>query len=391
MKGQRGFSIIEMLVAMAVLTIVAGAAVGALMQAQYTTNGIAQMANVQENLRAGMHFMVQDFMQSGEGIPPQGISVPSTAAGTSAINRPAIGGIFPNNPTVIPVVIPEYQQGALAATVNPQTNAVLLGGATDTITVIYADNTLSSSNGSGIVLNGLPVTQAAPAVPVCAGIIAASGLTVTMAPACFTLPGTPKPVVAGDLIMFSNANGTAIEFVTNVAGNVLTFAAGDPAGLNQTGLPNGTVASINASATPTVITRVWMVTYYIDTTTPSKPQLVRQINYPGYPAASPSYPPQQISDAIEDLNFTYDVINSTDPVGTYPAGAGDAPQPIAPDNAFQIRAVNVMLAGRSEYPIGTGSSKTYYRNNLSTQVSIRSLAFVNQYNSSATAPQNAVP
>lgn len=392
MKRQLGFSMIELMVAMAVLTIIIAATMGALVQAQYTTNAVAQMANAQENLRAGMHFIVRDLTQAGQGIPPQGVSVPNTAAGTSAINRPGIGGVFPNNPTVFPVVIPGFQQGALATTVNAQTGAVLTGGRTDSITMIYADNTLASSNGSGVLLSGVPVTQAAPAVPVCAGVIAPNGLTVRIDPACFTMPGTPQPIAAGDLIMFSNLNGTALEYVTNVAGNVITFGAGDPAGLNQTGLPNGTVANINAAAVPTVISRVWMITYYIDTATnPSKPQLVRQINYPGFPAASPTYPPQQIADCVEDLNFTYDIVNSTDPVGTYPAGAGNAPQPVAPDNAFQIRAVNAMMAARSEYPIQMGTSKQYFHNNLTTQVSIRSLAFVNQFNTSATAPQNPVP
>jgi len=384
MKRQRGFSILEMMVAMGILTILVGAAVDTLVQAQYTTSSIAQMANAQENLRAGMHFMVRDLMQAGQGLPapPQGISVPSTAAGTSAINRPGIGGVFPNNPTSLPVIIPGFQQGALAVTLDPLTGAVLTGGNTDTIAVLYADNTLSSSDGSGTLLSSVPVTSAA--APVCTGAIAVNGLTVTLSPApgCFTMPGIPTPIKAGDLIMFTNTNGTALQLVTNVAGPVITFAAGDPAGLNQTGLPNGTVTSINASAVPTIITRVWMITYYIDTTTnAAKPQLVRQVNYPGYPAGGPNYPPQPIADCIEDLNFTYDIINSNYPgTGTYTGGPGDAQTPQAPDTAFQIRAVNAMLAARSEYTVGNGSSKSYFRNNLSTQVSIRSLAFVNQFN-----------
>jgi prepilin-type N-terminal cleavage/methylation domain-containing protein len=384
MKWQRGFSLLEMMVAMGILTVLVGAAVDALVQAQYTTNSIAQMANAQENLRAGMHFMVRDLMQAGQGLPapPQGISVPNTAAGTSAINRPGIGGIFPNNPTTLPVIIPGYQLGAAAVTLDPQTGAVLVGGNTDTITMLYADNTLSSSSGSLILLSAVPVTSAA--APLCTGAIAPNGLTVTLspAPACFTMPGIPSPIRAGDLIMFTNTNGTALQLVTDVAGQVITFGAGDPAGLNSTGLPNGTVTSINASAVPTIISRVWMVTYYIDTTTnAAKPQLVRQVNYPGYPAGAPNYPPQQIADCVEDLNFTYDIINSNYPgTGTYTAGPGDAQTPQAPDTAFQIRAVNAMLAARSEYPVVSGASKSYFRNNLSTQVSIRSLAFVNQFN-----------
>jgi len=352
-------------------------------------------ANTQENLRAGMHFIVRDLMQAGEGMPAQGIMIPHTAAETSSVATP-IGGVFPNNPTAFSAIVPGYQLGAAATTLNAQTGAVLTGGNTDIITIFYADNALvSSALGPGGVaappLNAYPVSQAAPAAPVCTGSIAASGLTVVLFPSCFTLPGTP-PIQPGDLILFSNANGTALQYVTGVAGTTLTFAAGDPAKLNQTGLPNGTVAAINASAVPTVITRVWMVTYYINTANPSEPQLTRQINYPGFPVAAPTYPPQEIGDCLEWMNFSYDIIDSIAPAGTYPNGPGDAPTPGGGDNTFQIRAVNVLLSGRSEYSIRFGGGAPFYsRNNLSTQVSIRNLAFANQFNTSATAPTAPVP
>ena len=32
----------------------------------------------------------------------------------------------------------------------------------------------------------------------------------------------------GDLIMFSNTHGSALQMVTSAAGNVLNFATGDP-------------------------------------------------------------------------------------------------------------------------------------------------------------------
>ena len=171
-------------------------------------------------------------------------------------------------------------------------------------------------------------------------------------------------------------------------GRVITFAAGDPAGLNQTGLVNGTVADLaNAGGgfPPTTIQRVWLVSYYIDSTTnPSKPQLVRQVNYPNYPTvATASNPPQQIADCIENLSFSYDITNSTAPAGSYPIGPGDAPAPLAPfDTPAQFRAVNVAIAGRSEYPYLGSTTPQYFRNNLETQVSLRSMSFQNQFQTS---------
>jgi prepilin-type N-terminal cleavage/methylation domain-containing protein len=383
MKPQKGFSLIEILVAVVVLIILIGACSAALIQAQHAMDAVALEANTQQNLRAGMHFITRDLLQAGEGIPPQGIYIPATAAGTSAINRPGTGGVFPGNPTILPPVIPGAGQGALATTVNTANGAILTGGATDIVNILYADNTLVSSGPTPTPLNGLPVTQTAVGSQLCAGAIDPTGLTVTLDPTCFTMPGTPTPITVGNLIMFANANGTALQYVTNVAGQTITFAAGDPAGLNQTGAATGTVASINAANVPTVITRVWMVTYYISTATPAHPQLIRQVNYPGFPAGAEANPAQAIADDIEDLTFSYDVINSSAPAGTYPNGPGDAATPVAPDTPFQIRAVNAALFGRSEYAYNGGGSPTYFRNNLSTHISIRDTAFVNQFNTSS--------
>jgi hypothetical protein len=52
------------------------------------------------------------------------------------------------------------------------------------------------------------------------------------------------------------------------------------------------------------MTRVWMITYYIDVVTnPSRPQLIRQVNWPGYPASGAANPPTVLADVIEDLQL----------------------------------------------------------------------------------------
>jgi prepilin-type N-terminal cleavage/methylation domain-containing protein len=384
MKLQKGFSLIELLVSMGIVVSVVAVATGALLQAQKATTAVAYEANTQQNLRAGMHFMVRDLLQAGEGIPQGGISIPYTT--TSAINRPGTATIFPNSYTTIPAITPGSLQGQLATSINPSTQAVLTGTATDIINILYADNILQDSLGN--YLYSFPVVQAAPSTPVCAGTIASTGASVTLAANCFKMPGVTNPITVGNLIMFHNQNGTALEYVTSVAGQEINFAAGDPAGLNQTGKANGTVANLATTPgvfPPTTVTRVWMVTYYVDATNPQDPQLIRQVNYPGYPAGAPVNPPLAIADVIENLGFSYDITSSTDPVGTYTTGPGNAATPILPDTPDQIRAVNVFLAGRSEQAYESLSTPQFLRNNLSTQVSIRSLSFTNQFNTSLTS------
>jgi prepilin-type N-terminal cleavage/methylation domain-containing protein len=387
MKRQRGFTLIELMVSMSIVVSVVAIATDALMQAEHVTNMVTYEANTQENLRAGMHFMVRDLMQAGEGIPQGGISLPYT--GTSAVNRPGTAIIFPNTYITLPAITPGSLQGQLATSINPVTNAVLTGTFTDIINIIYADNVLVDA--AGHYLYSYPVAQAAPSTPICAGSISATGASVSLAPACFTMPGATNPITAGNLIMFHNQNGTALEYVTSVAGQTINFSGGDPAGLNQTGKLNGTVANLATTPgvfPPTTVTRVWMVTYYVDATTPTDPQLIRQVNYPGYPAGAPVNPPTTIADDIENLGFSYDITSSTDAVGTYPNGPGNAAAPVLPDTPAQIRAVNVFLAGRSENTYTAETTPTFLRNNLSSQVSIRSLSFTNQFQTSAsqTAP-----
>jgi prepilin-type N-terminal cleavage/methylation domain-containing protein len=387
MKRQRGFTLIELMVSMSIVVSVVAIATDALMQAEHVTNMVAYEANTQENLRAGMHFMVRDLLQAGEGIPQGGISLPYTA--TSAVNRPGTATIFPNTYITLPAITPGSILGQLATSINPSTNAVLTGAPTDIINIIYADNVLVDA--AGHYLYSYPVVQAAPSTPVCAGTISATGASVALAPGCFTMPGVTNPITAGNLIMFHNQNGTALEYVTSVAGQTINFSGGDPAGLNQTGKLNGTVANLATTPgvfPPTTVTRVWMVTYYVDATTPTDPQLIRQVNYPGYPAGSPVNPPTAIADDIENLGFSYDITSSTDAVGVYPNGPGNVATPVTPDTPAQIRAVNVFLAGRSENTYTALSSPQYLRNNLSTQVSIRSLSFTDAFETSAqqTAP-----
>jgi|HubBroStandDraft_4_1064222.scaffolds.fasta_scaffold39746_2 prepilin-type N-terminal cleavage/methylation domain-containing protein len=409
MKQQKGFSLLELTVSMAIVVAVVSTAIGALIQAENATQAVAFEANTQENLRAGMHFMIRDIAQAGEGIPQGGISVPNNGA-TSAIIRPGmgVGVIFPNPAPILPgfpggflklpAVVPGSQIGQVGKGVDPVTKAVLPGNPTDIINVVYNDDVLVDASANSHHIYDFPVYQPLGPAQTCnagaassAAVLDPNGAFVILDPACFLMPGKTNPISVGNLIMFHNQNGTALEYVTGVAGQRISFGAGDPGGLNATGAANGTVAKLGPGGAfpPTTITRVWMVAYYIDSTiNPSHPQLMRQVNYPNYPAAAPANPPQDIADNIELLGFSYDVTGSTDPVATYPGGPGNAPQPVPPDTPNQIRAVNISLAGRSEQTYNAFSTPKFLRNNLSTQVSVRSLEFQNQFN---TASSNTAP
>ncbi len=339
MKKQAGFTLMEMTVAMAITLVVMAAALSAFNDAQHANAAVTQMADMTENLRAGLNMMVSDLVQAGESVPTGGISVPSGGS-AAAINRPSPPGqnySFALGATSLPAVV-------TGAGLGP----TMLGQPTDIITILYADNT--------IPLNTLPLVS-----------ITASGNSMQVDPSINIQTGNDA-IHAGDLIMFSNAQGNALQAVTGITGtSTVNFAINDVFNLNQRSDPQGTIKQLQAplgSGTypPTTATRIWMITYYLDSVTdPQHVRLVRQVNF---------NPPQPVAEVLENLQISYNFIDGV----TNPSNQKSVPLGLSEN---QIRMINLFLGSRSNEKLT--QLNDYYHNNLATQVSLRSLAFVNRY------------
>jgi prepilin-type N-terminal cleavage/methylation domain-containing protein len=389
MKRQSGFTLVEMMVAMGVALVALAATVSAFRDSAYTNQQVSLKADISDNLRAGLNFIQQDLIQAGTGIPVGGISIPNTGAasgacatGVSALNRPTLtvsGLEFPVCNTTLMAVEPGDGLGNPIS--SPDATSVTR---TDLITMLYVDNTLG--------LDNKPINQAPlGADPGCAGTISSNGQTVVFDKTtiylgkvnCTDLSTAIVPINPGDLIMFSNANGNAIQTVTNASGQTLTFAsglaAGDAYNLNGTGKPAGTLIQLQNSTTnssgnkvylgtypPTTASRIWMISYYLDDVTdPGHVRLIRRTNF---------NPGVAVGETIENLQFTYNYVNGSTVLAnqtTVPAGYSEN----------QIRSVDVYLGARSDNPLANGrSAPTYIRNSLQTQVCLRSMSYVNQFN-----------
>ena len=387
-----GFTLLELLIAMTITLVLLYAAVLAFQNASNSNQIVVQSADMNDNLRAGLNLIQQDLQQAGAGIPVGGISIPftpnsaNTCGTTAAINRPKLGGTttFPACNSTMPAVEPGNSLGpaltapdAAAGTAsNPDPS-----GITDEITVLYEDNTLK--------LDSLPVYAAASgSSPGCPGgsvVLSNTTVTVTFDTTCINLTTAGIQVQIGDLILLTNPNGNTLLCVTGVSlgSNSLTFASGDAFGLNGrnktdtsgtiTQMANSGCTSGANSCFPSVLaTRVWMVTYYLDNvTSPPWVRLVRQINLPVAGSTTVDQP-TPVGETLENLQFTYNFVDGiTNPANqpTVPAGNSES----------QIRSVDVYLAARSNYNLNKGTSTSYARNNLMTQVSLRSMAYVDRY------------
>ncbi len=222
-------------------------------------------------------------------------------------------------------------------------------------------------------MDSAPITRTAVgATPACGGTISPTGDSITFDAACNDLTKARVPIQPGDLILFTNpAGATAIQTVTTVNGQQLNFAGDasiDKFGFNQTGASQGTIIQLQnpPGAWPSVTaTRLFMVTYYLDNVAdPLRPRLMRQLNF---------NTAQPVGDVIEALTVRYNFVDASTPP-TFYAKQSAVPAGLSESN---IRSVNVFLGARSN----RAQSKTskYLRDNMSTQVSLRSLSYFNKY------------
>ena len=365
MRKQIGFTMIEFLVAAAISLVLIAAAVAAFTDALRSNEMVTLSADLNDNLRASMDLISRDLVFTGTGIPPSGISIPSGAG--VAINRPNLTPLTFSG-TILPAVSLGTGLGP-AIPISDSASSSNPGTLTDILTLLYEDNT----SNTGESMDSAPIIRTAVGTTTaCNGTISPTGDSVTFDPACNDLAKARVPLQPGDLILFTNpAGATAIQTVTAVNGQQLNFArnaAIDKFGLNQTRATQGTILQLQSSPgvwPPITATRIFMITYYLDNVAdPKRPRLMRQLNF---------NTAQPVGDVLEALTVRYNFVDGNTPP-TFFARQSTVPPGLSESN---IRSVNVFLGARSNRPLSKTSK--YLRDNMSTQVSLRSLSYFNRY------------
>ncbi len=91
---ERGFTLVELLVAMAITTVILGTTMAALNDAAKATDSAKQVTELNNGLRTAMDMMTRDIMQIGQGLPPgRVIGLPS---GTNSVPMQLPGPIDSN-------------------------------------------------------------------------------------------------------------------------------------------------------------------------------------------------------------------------------------------------------------------------------------------------------
>lgn len=380
-NSEQGFTLLELMVSMALGLIVMTAMASLFKSGVQSTLTVSQRADTQSNMRAAIDLMVKDISMAGAGLPSGGLQLPTGGSATAAKFGCDQSGTcyvpsynYPNS-NYMYGIIPGYLNGVQGGGTVPAAPTAV----NDSITVIYADYTFP--------LFEYNVTF--PTAPTGTSICLTPNTTYSPAPTAVNGNGG---IQQGDLILINGANGvTAVGEATNVAasgsssaGNsyTISFANSDPLNFNYAyasgnGITNNVYAAggntggyacpppvVSPQTTQGTAYRLYAVTYYISVPTGvgQTPRLMRQVN---------GLTPMPVADDIINLQFTYDVYNSTtaalDSNQANPIGVGESPN--------LVQKINLVVMGQSITNNGKKSQNMY----LATDVSARNMAFRNSY------------
>ncbi|HEY1273195.1 MAG TPA: prepilin-type N-terminal cleavage/methylation domain-containing protein [Terriglobales bacterium] len=363
--SSRGFSLLEMMIALALGLVVTAAAVQLFTKALDATYIVSQRAGMQQDVRAAQNLLIKDISMAGAGLQPGGVAV---ASGTGTNPRYGcdqskcyLGGgaspagiAFPAN--YIYWIMPGPGMGATL-------NAVQ--GPTDVITVVYGD-TAFRLNQYQVTFNNAFGTSINFVMP-----------SPAPSPAPQQVSDPALGLKTGDLVILSNNLGgnsqmAVGEVTANVTGTsspyTAAFANADVLQLNQIAATSGDLRQITGGTNTTAL-RIWVISYYIDVLPdPSggggagTPRLMRQVN--GQPAIP-------VAENVTDFQITYDTYDTSGNLLVNQPDAG-ASAGVSPN---MIRKVNLTMSARSAIK----GTKGFQSLGFQTSVSARNMSFKDRY------------
>jgi prepilin-type N-terminal cleavage/methylation domain-containing protein len=353
---QRGFTLLELMVSMALGLIVMAAMASLFKTGLNSTMMVTQRAETQQNMRAAIDLMVKDIGMAGAGLPSGGIQLPN-GGGTTGVSKYACDQTLTCHVTAFTYPNGNYMYGIIPGFSNGVENNAVIPAApapavNDSITSIYCDYNFPLFEYDVITFVG-----GTPGGQINLAVNPAGPYAANPPPAVNAAGG----IVKGDLIMLSNSLGTAVGEVTNLTTNSITFGNLDPLNINQSGASFNNIAAISGGAN-TVAYRLYAVSYYLTVPAAGQtPRLMRQVN---------GLTPVPVADDIINLQFAYDINNGgggLDVNQPNPLGVGESPN--------NIQKINIVVMGQSIINNGNKSQNMY----LATSVSARSMAFRDRY------------
>ena len=356
-KRESGFSLLEMVIAMALGTIVLGAAVQLYSQGVAATFTVSQRAEMQQDFRAASNMLTRDLSMAGAGLGNDvSIALPSATVPVYGCEQNGKCHLGPANNA--PATYPKQGATPYLYGLLPGMNAgpTVYGpqGPTDVVTVVYTDSSFYLNCYNAKVTAKTIVTFTLPSPLTC---VLPSGVSVPQ-----SVNDTVVGLTPGDLVWLT-LNGTPVVVeVTAISSNVVTFANSDQLKMNQTTGTGLNTAALNATGTAPM--RLLVITYYIDNSV-SPPLLMRQIS---------GHTPMPVAENVVYMKFSYDLYDSGSNTARVDQTDGGASYGLNPSQITKINIKHMAMSSTLK-----GAQGGFQGLDLETSVSARDLTYSNGY------------
>jgi type II secretory pathway pseudopilin PulG len=345
-RDEKGFTLLELVIAMMIFIIVTVAIYGVLQLAQRNRLLVNQQVQSTKNVRFALNLIGRDTYNAGYAYPMNStVVLPDNKISTLL----TIPNDFDTTRDTVPPII--AGNNINANTFNTTANTM-----TDQVTFLFKDSSFN--------LIGTPGSEVSQPLNINAATTNASGIDEIV-----PISGSNVACRKNDIFLVTGNTGSALSLVTGLNGtDKVQFSNGDVLGFNQTG-STGTLRGIT---TPASMQRVKMVTYFV-----TSDGILTRREYANVPPVG-SNPPQKWVDepivyGVENFQIKYVMDDGS--LSDNPSAGADGIPGTADDlqsNLAKIRQVRFTVHVKTNE---LDHRNQPYRVNMSSTFSTRNLGY----------------
>lgn len=280
-----GFSMIELMISMATMTIITGAAFALIGSSIKFSSAIYHLTDTEQAVRTAHEVINRDLTTAGDGLKGIGtIQVPKVFVQNYLTQTPVIDS---TNPDYVNLALVNSDDAVPANTVVRQATPVAADvlALTDRLTLLTQDYT------------------SFPPVTVLAGKITASTPNTTI-----VVPDGTKFQV-GEMYALAAQNSAAFFVISSINSNTLTVTNGDVYSINETGTGTPINVVTSGGTAPSTIVRIQIIHYFVN----SNNLLIRRV----FGVKGKTFVDSVIAEHVTNLQFRY-LVNLPDAHGFVP-------------------------------------------------------------------------
>lgn len=337
---QDGFSMIELMISMATMTIITGAAFALIGSSIKFASATYNITDSEQGLRTAHEIINRDLTTGGDGLRGIGtIQVPKAFVESYLTKTPIVD---PSTPTYVNLALVTSDDAVPANTAVPQASpAATILERTDRLTLLTTDTSFT------------PVT------------LLAGKLTVASPNTNIVVPSTEiGRFQTGEIYAIVAQNSAAFGVISsvNTSTNTLVMTNGDVYSINQTGAGTPLNVVTGAGTKPATIVKIQIIQYYVN----SNNLLMRRV----FGVKGSTFVDSVIAEHVTNLQFRY-LVSLTDANGFVPQPMSQlttseqqlAVREVETTIAVEtLRAVNAVTANNNGKQVITTTTATTVRN-----------------------------